>query len=176
MRFMFTRMSKAVPGGQRTQQADHSDQQQTGRDLHIEHILSVGYTLPQSRQSAKLSLKSSELGLPKPLTRRRVCPPPGSGGRDMHSTLARERGLGESQFQRGDIHCGTLYIYVLCALHHGLINYKNTQTLNVVFTGGYTVIEFTDRRYSQSCWYFRPSFVNYCLSNLSLVHLANVPF
>ncbi len=28
--------------------------------------------------------------------------------------LARE-GLGESQFRRGDIHCGTLYIYVLCA-------------------------------------------------------------
>jgi hypothetical protein len=32
-------------------------------------------------QSAKLFLKSSELGLPHPLTRRRVCPPPsGSGG------------------------------------------------------------------------------------------------
>jgi hypothetical protein len=30
----------------------------------------------QSRQSAKLFLKSSELGLPQPLTRRRVCPPP----------------------------------------------------------------------------------------------------
>jgi hypothetical protein len=31
---------------------------------------------PQSRKSAKLFLKSSELGLPQPLTRRRVCPPP----------------------------------------------------------------------------------------------------
>jgi hypothetical protein len=29
----------------------------------------------QSRQSAKLFRKSSELGLPQPLTRRRVCPP-----------------------------------------------------------------------------------------------------
>jgi hypothetical protein len=26
--------------------------------------------------------------------------------------------------------------------------------------------EFIDWRYSQSCWYFRPSFVNYCPSNL----------
>ncbi len=39
-------------------------------------------------------------------------PSPGSGGR-AH-TLARE-GLGESQFRRGDIHYGTLYIYVLWA-------------------------------------------------------------
>jgi hypothetical protein len=39
------------------------------------------------------------------------CAPPPRGG--AHS-LARE-GLGESQFRRGDIHCGTLYIYVLCA-------------------------------------------------------------
>jgi hypothetical protein len=31
---------------------------------------------PQSRQSAKPFLQSSELGLPQPLTRRRVCPPP----------------------------------------------------------------------------------------------------
>jgi hypothetical protein len=37
------------------------------------------------------------------------CPPTDSGGR-AHS-LARE-GLGEPQFRRGDIHCGTLYIYV----------------------------------------------------------------
>jgi hypothetical protein len=40
-------------------------------------------------QSAKLFLQSSDLGLPQPLTRRRVCPPsPGSGGR---GTLAGER-------------------------------------------------------------------------------------
>jgi hypothetical protein len=37
-------------------------------------------------------------------------PPPVLGG-GAHS-LARE-GLGESQIRRGDIHCGTLYIYVL---------------------------------------------------------------
>jgi hypothetical protein len=63
----------------------------------------------QSRQSANLFLKSSELGLPQPLTRRRVPPlPPVLGG--GAPSLARE-GLGESQFRRGDIHCGTLYIY-----------------------------------------------------------------
>ncbi len=45
---------------------------------------------PQSRQSAKLFLKSSELGVPQPLNRRRVCPL-GSGGR---GTLAGERGVG----------------------------------------------------------------------------------
>jgi hypothetical protein len=67
---------------------------------------------PHSRQSAKLFLKSSELGVPQPLTRRRVCPL-GSGG-GAHS-LVRE-GLGESQFRLGDIHCGTLYLYVLCGL------------------------------------------------------------
>jgi hypothetical protein len=44
----------------------------------------------QSRQSAKLFLQSSELGLPQPLTRRRVCPPPlVPGGR---GTLTGERG------------------------------------------------------------------------------------
>jgi hypothetical protein len=64
----------------------------------------------QSRQSAKLFLQSSELGLPQPLTRRLVRPPGTGGG--AHS-LARE-GMGESQFRRRDIHCGTLDIYVLC--------------------------------------------------------------
>jgi hypothetical protein len=62
--------------------------------------------MPQCRQSAKLFLQPSELGLTQPLTRRRVCPP-ASGGRAL--SLARER-LGESQFRRRDIHCGTLYI------------------------------------------------------------------
>jgi hypothetical protein len=38
-------------------------------------------------------------------------PTPALGG-GAHS-LARE-GLGEPQFRRGEIHCGTLYIYVLC--------------------------------------------------------------
>ncbi len=68
---------------------------------------------PQSRQSAKLFLQSSELGLPHPSPAGECAPPPfdswGGGG-----TLACRKGVGESQFRRGDIHCGTLYIYVLC--------------------------------------------------------------
>jgi hypothetical protein len=38
------------------------------------------------RQSAKLFLQSSELGLPQPLTPRRVCPPLGPGG-EGHTRL-----------------------------------------------------------------------------------------
>jgi hypothetical protein len=50
---------------------------------------------------------------PPTLTRRRVCPPPpfGSGG----DTFACGRG-GGSQFGRGERHCGTLGINVLCVL------------------------------------------------------------
>jgi hypothetical protein len=44
-------------------------------------------------------------------------PPPLVPGVGAHS-LARE-GVGESQFRRGDIHCGTFYIYVLCVLGVG---------------------------------------------------------
>ncbi len=47
----------------------------------------------QSRQSAKLFLQSSELGLPHPLTRRRVCPPLWTGGGGVH-THACGRGSG----------------------------------------------------------------------------------
>jgi hypothetical protein len=68
-------------------------------------------------QSSKLFLQSSELELPQPLTRRRVCPPspPQILGEGAHS-LARE-GLGDTQFRLGDINCGTLYIYVLCGIY-----------------------------------------------------------
>jgi hypothetical protein len=57
---------------------------------------------PQSRQSAKL------------FSSRRNWDYPMGGG--AHS-LARE-GLGESLFRRGDIHCGTLYIDVLCGWYY----------------------------------------------------------
>jgi hypothetical protein len=68
-----------------------------------------------SRQSAKLFSSRRDLGLPQPLTRRRVCLPFQGGG--THS-LARE-GVGESQFRRGYINCGTLY--VRCALPTSLL-------------------------------------------------------
>jgi hypothetical protein len=42
-----------------------------------------------------------------------------SGGRD---TIDCGRGGGESQFRRGDIHCGTLSIYVLCEDRERVMN------------------------------------------------------
>jgi hypothetical protein len=67
------------------------------------------YLYAQSRQNAKLFLQSSELGLPQPLTRRRVCPtPPLVPGGGAHS-LARE-GVGESSPNSDE---GT-YTVVLC--------------------------------------------------------------
>ncbi len=67
---------------------------------------------PQSRQSAKRFSSRWNWDSPFPFSCRRVCPPPvGPGGR-AHSLAA--KGVGESQFQQGDIHCGALYIKVLC--------------------------------------------------------------
>jgi hypothetical protein len=56
---------------------------------------------------------SSELGLSQPLSRQRVFPSPqkqGGGG-----TLACGWGVGGSPNSDEGIHCGTLYMYVLCA-------------------------------------------------------------
>ncbi len=50
----------------------------------------------------------------QPPTRRLVCPlPPVSGGR---GTLAGEKGVGRVLIPTRGIHCGTLYMYVLCDL------------------------------------------------------------
>ncbi len=46
---------------------------------------------------------------------------------------------------------------------HGLINYKDTKTKCRLY---WCLIEFIVWRNSESCWYFRPSFVNYCPANL----------
>ncbi len=78
---------------------------------------SQSYDLYRGSQSTKIFLQTSELGLPHPLTRRRVCPPPlrlGGGG----LSLAGE-GVGKSQFRRGDVHCGP-QIYNICTLCRGL--------------------------------------------------------
>ncbi len=83
-----------------------------GRGVRRHLQLFLNSCRAQSRQSAKLILKSSELGLPQTLSRRRVCPPPLDPRGGAHS-LARE-GVGESQYRRGDINCGTLYICTLC--------------------------------------------------------------
>jgi hypothetical protein len=42
---------------------------------------------------------------------------------------------------------------------HELINYKDTRPKCRLY---WCLIEFIDWRYSQSCWYFWPSFVTYC--------------
>jgi hypothetical protein len=63
---------------------------------------------PQSRQSAKRFSSRWNWDPPTPLAAGECAPPPfGPGGR-AHSLAA--KGVGESQFQRGDIHCGALYI------------------------------------------------------------------
>jgi hypothetical protein len=69
----------------------------------------------QGRQSARLFLKSSELGpSPPPHPQASVSPTLVPGGT---LSLAGE-GVGEgSQFGRGDRHYGTLGINVLCVLH-----------------------------------------------------------
>ncbi len=46
---------------------------------------------------------------------------------------------------------------------HGLINYKETKTECRLY---WCLLEFIDWEYSQSYWYFWPSLVNYCPSNL----------
>ncbi len=87
----------------------------------VEWLYGVGLCLPQSRQSAKLFLQSSELAPPTPHPQASMPPHPLVPGGGALS-LARE-GVGESQFQRGDIHCGTLYIRTLCCLLYCTVLY-----------------------------------------------------
>jgi hypothetical protein len=72
--------------------------------------------IPQSRQSAKLFLKSSELGLPQPLTRRRVCPPPPGEG----DTRWRERGW-ESHNSDEGTNTVVLFINTYFVVHSNFI-------------------------------------------------------
>jgi hypothetical protein len=62
-----------------------------------EYINGIAFAVrwTQSRQSAKLFLQSSELGLPQPLTRRRVFSPPPPRFWGERGTLAGERGVGK---------------------------------------------------------------------------------
>ncbi len=77
--------------------------------LHTLHVhLRTKISTPQSRQSAKRFSSRWNWDSPTPLAAGECAPPPfGPGGR-AHSLGA--KGVGESQFQRGDIHCGALYI------------------------------------------------------------------
>jgi hypothetical protein len=110
---------------------------------------------PQSRQRAKLFLQSSELGLPQPLTSRRVCPPPsGSGGR---CTLTGERGVGRVPIPTRGIHCGTLqasYIRTLCfALYesnYGLRRLQEKHVMRLLPPSSLSLSKWTDDPYLAS--------------------------
>jgi hypothetical protein len=79
-----------------------------------------GGSSAQSSQSAKPFLKSLELGLPQPLTCRRVCPPPPvSWGR---STLAGEKRVGRVQIPTmGHTLWYSLYIRALWSSITGVV-------------------------------------------------------
>jgi hypothetical protein len=64
--------------------------------------------LPQSRQSAKRFSSRWNWDSPTPLAAGECAPPPFDPGGRAISLAA--KGVGESQFQRGDIHCGALCI------------------------------------------------------------------
>jgi hypothetical protein len=74
-----------------------------------------GYKRPQSRQSARPFLQSSEFGTPHPLTPRRVCPPHLWFREGDTLACGRGGGAGGPKSDTGDRQCGTLGIYVLCA-------------------------------------------------------------
>jgi hypothetical protein len=83
------------------------------------YIASDEQEVPQSRQSAKLFLQSSELGSPNPHTRRRVCPPPFGSGGGRHS-LAVEGVHGGPNSDEGtdtkQVHCEMPFDYIFCHL------------------------------------------------------------
>jgi hypothetical protein len=56
---------------------------------------------------------------------------------------------------------------------HGLINNKDTTPKCRLY---WCLIEFIYWRNSQSCWYFRPSFVYYCTLTFFLVHKTKVHY
>jgi hypothetical protein len=69
--------------------------------------------------------------------------------------------------------CIHYFVSFPCCFHR-LINFKDTKTkcrhikkwTCIKGLCGRCLSEFIDWRYSQSCWYFRPIFVNYCPFNL----------
>jgi hypothetical protein len=85
--------------------------------LIYKEIVSLSFSVycPQSRQSAKPFLQSSELGLSHPFSRRRVCPPTlwsGAGGHTPHSLAGEGLGWGRGGPipTRGHTLRGALYI------------------------------------------------------------------
>ncbi len=87
------------------------------RALCYRSTLFVVMLATQSRQSARLFLRSSELGLPTHSLVGECVPLFGLEG-GVHSLAG--KGVG-AQFRRGYRHCGSSGIYVLCGWQWGLI-------------------------------------------------------
>jgi hypothetical protein len=72
---------------------------------------------------------SSELGLSQPLSRQRVFPSPLETGGRGHTSLPVHGGLGGVPIPTRGIHCGTLYMYVLCDINV----FNNGEVLRLFF-------------------------------------------
>jgi hypothetical protein len=85
--------------------------------------------LPQSRQSAKLFFSRRNWDSPPHHPQARLPPPPLVPGGGAH---LRERGwvLGESQFRRGYLHCGSLYLLYMFFLDITMTILYNIPTVN----------------------------------------------
>ncbi len=95
----------------------HNSAVYTVRYMYIQYTVYVKFAtdwqagMPQSRQSAKLFLQSSGLGLPHPFNSRRVCPPPTLWSVGGGHTRLRERGWGSPNSDEGTYSRGALYRY-----------------------------------------------------------------
>ncbi len=67
---------------------------------------------------------------PTPYPKASVPPPPFSGGR---GTLAGEKGVGRVPIPTKGIHCGTLYMYVLCDLGDGALQEYYLNSLKLLY-------------------------------------------
>jgi hypothetical protein len=108
------------------------------------HILLLLDTL-QHRVGRELSFFSSRRNWdsPNPSPAGEYAPPPWFRG-EGHTSW-RESGW-KSQFQRADMHCGALYIYVLCALQDKKkqkINETELQRLYRVISFSFLLLQFT---------------------------------
>ncbi len=99
---------------------------QSGRYWKIIPLFDLYFTPPpQSRQSAKLVLQSSELGLPQPFTRRPVCPPPFWFRWEGH-TRWRERGWESANSDEGTYTVVVLFCCFSKRLQHIRGSYNNS--------------------------------------------------
>ena len=85
------------------------------------------------------------VGIGTPPSRRLVCPlPPVSGGR---GTLTGEKGVGRVPIPTRGIHCGTLYMYVLCDLDVNLTEKEKATVEHLATAGAKVIIAGSDCKY-----------------------------